>query len=251
MKWLYLHAMLVGSVAESHLASSSKKKIPLLQRLGRALYICTVNIHTCIHTTMTMYFYACFPCHSTSSKFYCPSSIGFLVCFAWPELCLFIAVVFMGSSMGSKRRSSRSNSTWWTIAGEQLNSTRFFRREKPSIPSFVVPFLHFLRLRATSAASTGRPLKNCWKFSVFFFGTFCCVKFQKVSEVSLGWKIHFLCRICGWRCQGVVVFFASMFFFTWSLRIFKWNKKAPKDAATDFEFVGMATDNESVVLSSV
>lgn len=118
---------------------------------------------------MTMYFYACFPCHSTSSKFYCPSSIGFLVCFAWPELCLFIAVVFMGSSMGSKRRSSRSNSTWWTIAGEQLNSTRFFRREKPFIPSFVVPFLHFLRLRATSAASTGRLLKNCWKFSVFFF----------------------------------------------------------------------------------
>ena len=28
-------------------------------------------------------------------------------------------------------------------------------------------------------------------------------------------------------------------------------RKRLKDAATDFEFVGMATDNESVVLSSV
>ena len=73
----------------------------------------------------------------------------------------------------------------------------------------------------------------------------------KVSEVSLGWKIHFLCRICGWRCQGVVVFFFHRFFFHLDSANFKWNKTAPKDAATDFEFVGMATDNESVVLSSV
>ena len=48
----------------------------------------------------------------------------------------------------------------------------------------------------------------------------------------------------------MVAFFASTFFHLDSAN-FERNKKTPKDAATDFEFVGMATDNESVVLSSV